>query len=142
MSASPPLRHRLTFPSPHTHDVEVETRLETSGRTSVELALAVWTPGSYLVREYARHVEGFRAELAEGGLAWVIGVGVGLGALYWSLVFALGRRRSAEIAPAICSAMSRASSSWFAYCTSFTGRPSPLSVNRAFCLRRRLWPIN
>jgi uncharacterized membrane protein SpoIIM required for sporulation len=39
-------------------------------------------------------VEGFRAELAEAGLAWVIGVGVGLGALYWSLVFVLGRRRS------------------------------------------------
>ena len=39
-------------------------------------------------------VEGFRAELAEAGLAWVIGVGVALGALYWSLVLVLGRRRS------------------------------------------------
>jgi hypothetical protein len=48
-------------------------------------------------------VEGFRAELAEAGLAWVIGVGVTLGALYWSLVLLLGRRRDdgvrVELAP-------------------------------------------
>jgi len=41
-------------------------------------------------------VEGFRAELAEAGLAWVIGVGVALGVLYWSLVLLLGRRREGE----------------------------------------------
>jgi uncharacterized membrane protein SpoIIM required for sporulation len=44
-------------------------------------------------------VEGFRAELAEAGLTWVIGVGVGLGALYWSLVLLLGRRRAPTAAP-------------------------------------------
>ena len=41
-------------------------------------------------------VEGFRAQLAEAGLASVIGVGVTLGVVYWSLVLLLGRRREGE----------------------------------------------
>ena len=33
--------------------------------------MPVWTPGSYLVREYARHVQDFPARDASGGeLAW------------------------------------------------------------------------
>ncbi|MBL8899969.1 MAG: M61 family metallopeptidase [Planctomycetes bacterium] len=66
MSDLPPIRHRLSFPAPWTHDFEVETRLETEGCRSLELAMAVWTPGSYLVREYARHVEGLCAEDERG----------------------------------------------------------------------------
>jgi uncharacterized membrane protein SpoIIM required for sporulation len=38
-------------------------------------------------------VESFRAEWAQLGLGAVLGVGLGLGALYWGLVLALGRRR-------------------------------------------------
>ena len=34
---------------------------ESRRRDHVELMMAVWTPGSYLVREFARHVEGVRA---------------------------------------------------------------------------------
>ncbi|MBK9385209.1 MAG: M61 family metallopeptidase [Planctomycetes bacterium] len=68
MSDLPPIRHRLRFPAPWTHDFEVETRLDTDGCRSLELAMAVWTPGSYLVREYARHVEGLVAEDERGVL--------------------------------------------------------------------------
>ena len=44
-------------------------------------------------------VESFRAEWAQLGLAAVIGVGVGLGALYWALVLSLGRPRAGEAEP-------------------------------------------
>jgi predicted metalloprotease with PDZ domain len=37
---------------------------------TLELALPVWTPGSYLVRDYARHVECFSAENGGQPLAW------------------------------------------------------------------------
>ena len=37
--------------------MEVEAVYPTEGRPQVELFMAVWTPGSYLVREYERHVE-------------------------------------------------------------------------------------
>src|SRR6188508_1450846 len=52
-----PIRYTLTFPAPHTHYVEVAASIPTGGRSEVELMMAVWTPGSYLVREYERNVE-------------------------------------------------------------------------------------
>lgn len=56
-----PIRYTLTFPSPHTHYVEVEASYPTEGRPSIDLMMAVWTPGSYLIREYQRHVEALTA---------------------------------------------------------------------------------
>ncbi|MEM1415236.1 MAG: PDZ domain-containing protein [Myxococcota bacterium] len=47
------------------HYVEVEAVLPAGGER-LELMMAVWTPGSYLVREYARHVEAFEAMTLEG----------------------------------------------------------------------------
>ena len=61
-----PLQYTLHFPAPHTHYVEVAVNIPACGRTSVELRMAVWTPGSYLVREYARHVEAMKAHTADG----------------------------------------------------------------------------
>ena len=52
-----PIRYTLCFPAPHTHYVEVEATIPTGAKPFIELAMAVWTPGSYLVREYARHVD-------------------------------------------------------------------------------------
>ncbi|HAI76274.1 MAG TPA: peptidase M61, partial [Microscillaceae bacterium] len=49
------------MPAPHTHYFEVEMQIDDLSDAYVDLKMAVWTPGSYLVREYARHVEGFRA---------------------------------------------------------------------------------
>jgi predicted metalloprotease with PDZ domain len=51
------IAHRLAIPAPHTHLVEVETTLSGDLPPELVLFMPVWTPGSYLVREYARHVE-------------------------------------------------------------------------------------
>jgi predicted metalloprotease with PDZ domain len=59
------MRYRLSLPAPQTHLFHVEATLERPGGTA-ELCFPVWTPGSYLVREYARHVEGLRAEDGQG----------------------------------------------------------------------------
>jgi predicted metalloprotease with PDZ domain len=59
------MRYRLSFPEPHSHLVHVEVRVERPGPAAV-LALPVWTPGSYLVREFARHLEGISAEDERG----------------------------------------------------------------------------
>jgi predicted metalloprotease with PDZ domain len=56
-----PIRYTLRFPAPHTHYLEVEAVFPTGGRPQIELFMAVWTPGSYLVREYERHVENVAA---------------------------------------------------------------------------------
>jgi predicted metalloprotease with PDZ domain len=61
-----PIRYTLRFPEPQTHYVEVEAAYPADGRPALDLKMAVWTPGSYLVREYARHVENVTAS-APGG---------------------------------------------------------------------------
>jgi predicted metalloprotease with PDZ domain len=59
-----PIRYTLRFPAPHTHYVDVEAAIPTSGRPEVEVYMATWTPGSYLIREYERHVEAVTATAA------------------------------------------------------------------------------
>src|SRR5688500_10890412 len=65
-TAAEPIRYTLSFPAPQTHYVEVTAEVPTAGRADVELMMAVWTPGSYLVREYSRHVEGVSATGPDG----------------------------------------------------------------------------
>jgi predicted metalloprotease with PDZ domain len=59
------MRYRLALPEPHDHLLHVETEVEAPG-DACELVLPVWTPGSYLVREFARHLEGVAAADGEG----------------------------------------------------------------------------
>jgi predicted metalloprotease with PDZ domain len=63
---SDPISYVLRFPAPQTHYVEVEALVPTDGEPTVELVMAVWTPGSYMVREYARNVEDLTAATAAG----------------------------------------------------------------------------
>jgi predicted metalloprotease with PDZ domain len=55
------IAHRLSFPEARNHYVEIESVFPTAGRADLDLMMAVWTPGSYLVREYSRHVEALAA---------------------------------------------------------------------------------
>ena len=65
---SPPsplsILHRISIPDLRTHVVHVETTLTATRALpdALVLFMAVWTPGSYLVREYARHVEALAAD--------------------------------------------------------------------------------
>jgi predicted metalloprotease with PDZ domain len=61
-----PIAYTLRFPAPQTHYVEVEARVPTDGRPEIELMMAVWTPGSYILREYARTVEEVSAATEAG----------------------------------------------------------------------------
>ncbi len=65
-SAPEPIRYTLSFPAPQTHYVEVTASVPTGRRADVDLMMAVWTPGSYLVREYARNVEAVTASGPDG----------------------------------------------------------------------------
>jgi predicted metalloprotease with PDZ domain len=50
----------VSMPRPWTHLLQVEMRVANANLPAqTELKMAVWTPGSYLVREYARHVQDF-----------------------------------------------------------------------------------
>ncbi len=47
----------LSFPEPQTHYVEVEMVIEGVKSKSVNMAMPVWAPGSYMVRDFPRNVE-------------------------------------------------------------------------------------
>lgn len=69
--ATPTLEYVLSFPRPHTHLYEVELSIRQVTTPQLELLLPIWTPGSYLVREYARHVQDFAARDEAGqSLSW------------------------------------------------------------------------
>ena len=51
-----PIAYTVSFPQPHTHYAEIVAIVPTSGRPAIEMMMAVWTPGSYLVREFERHL--------------------------------------------------------------------------------------
>ncbi|HKD06974.1 MAG TPA: PDZ domain-containing protein [Bryobacteraceae bacterium] len=48
----------VRFPKPHTHYAEVDALFPV--RPHCEFFLPVWTPGSYLIREYSRNIEDVR----------------------------------------------------------------------------------
>ncbi len=71
-TAAPTINYTISMSKPATHLLEVEMRLNsTTMLEKAELKMPVWTPGSYLIREYARHVESFTATDGSGKtLAW------------------------------------------------------------------------
>jgi len=70
--AAPQIGYAVSMSKPATHLLEVEVRLNwTQMPDQAELKMPVWTPGSYLVREYARHVQDFAVNDGSGkSLAW------------------------------------------------------------------------
>jgi predicted metalloprotease with PDZ domain len=56
----------LKIAEPEARRAEISLEADTRGSASMEARLPVWTPGSYLVREHQRHVDGLRA-VDEGG---------------------------------------------------------------------------
>lgn len=67
------LTYELSMPQPTTHYFEVKIKLDLNQATQitedfVDFKMAAWTPGSYLIREYAKNVEGFSANAESGNL--------------------------------------------------------------------------
>lgn len=64
------VHYTLSFPEPQTHYMEVQMDIQLNNPSDngfIKLKMPVWTPGSYLIREYARHLEGFTAKSLEDG---------------------------------------------------------------------------
>ncbi|MEM8603150.1 MAG: M61 family metallopeptidase [Cyanobacteria bacterium P01_H01_bin.121] len=80
---SPLLQYDIRCPKPNNHLFDIQLTITNwtdltapsiaadTGHNSVDLKLPVWTPGSYLVREYAKHLQAFTAcDVAGQPLAW------------------------------------------------------------------------
>ncbi len=60
-NAQPTLHYRVEMPDPASHLFAIALRVAGWRLPQLDLKMPVWTPGSYLVREYARHVQDFTA---------------------------------------------------------------------------------
>lgn len=58
--------YKLSMPEPQTHYLEVEMYINGYDKQELILKMPVWAPGSYLIREFPRHIEGFHAESSVG----------------------------------------------------------------------------
>lgn len=56
------ISYTVTFPEAQAHYAEIEMDITGLNHHAVDLKMPVWTPGSYLVREFAKNVESFTAE--------------------------------------------------------------------------------
>jgi predicted metalloprotease with PDZ domain len=64
----PEITFTVSMSKPYTHLLEVEIRLKASRfPTQLNLLMPVWSPGSYLIREFERHVQDFSVSDATGG---------------------------------------------------------------------------
>ena len=57
----PGISYALAMPRPHTHLFEVTITIDGWNEPHVDMVMPSWTPGSYMIREYARHVQEFAA---------------------------------------------------------------------------------
>lgn len=59
-----PIKHLIQMPNPHSHYFDVTTTLDVSKESGrfIDLKMAAWTPGSYLIREFAKNIEQISAK--------------------------------------------------------------------------------
>ena len=56
----------MRFDEPQTHYVQVQMEVSNWKSEKLKVSLPVWAPGSYMVREFAKNVEGFNAVDSKG----------------------------------------------------------------------------
>ncbi len=67
----PEIAYTVSMPKPWTHLLEVEMHVKWNQMPEkTELKMPVWTPGSYLIREYARQVQAFSVNASGSPLMW------------------------------------------------------------------------
>ena len=67
---APIIQYSVAMPNPESHLFEVTLRVQGWSQPVLDLKMPVWTPGSYLVREYARHLQDFRSQAGARALPW------------------------------------------------------------------------
>src|SRR5437762_648101 len=68
------ISYTVSMSKPDTHLLEVEVSVKVAANLQVpnetDLVMPVWTPGSYLIREFERHVQDFAADANGRALEW------------------------------------------------------------------------
>lgn len=85
MQKEAPVHYTVSMTKPNTHYFEVKIETASKGRGRLKFIMPVWTPGSYLIREFSRNVLDFVARDEKSGkeleshkdskYAWVVETG-------------------------------------------------------------------
>ncbi len=68
---APTIEYSVAMSNPESHLFEVTLRVQGWSKSVMDLKMPVWTPGSYLVREYAKHLQDFRSTTTgDRSLSW------------------------------------------------------------------------
>ncbi|MFN8284484.1 MAG: PDZ domain-containing protein [Chitinophagales bacterium] len=51
------IKYTISFPEPHTHYADVQVHISEIAQDQLQLKMAVWSPGSYLIREFQRNID-------------------------------------------------------------------------------------
>ena len=64
------ISYEVAFPEPHTHFIEMEMKIDgLKKKEYVDVSIPVWAPGSYLIREFSRSIEGVEAKAGKKKLS-------------------------------------------------------------------------
>ena len=69
-NTAPTMQYQVAMPQPSSHLFEVTLQVVGWSAPQLDLKFPVWTPGSYLVREYAKHLQDFTAASGNNILPW------------------------------------------------------------------------
>ena len=61
-----PIQYTISVPAPASQTAAIEATVPTGGRTSIDMMMAVWSPGFYRVENYATRVSDFSARGPDG----------------------------------------------------------------------------
>ena len=67
LSAQEKIAFKVSFSEPQAHYADIEMEISGLKTDQIDLKMPVWTPGSYLIREFSKNVETFKASSAAGG---------------------------------------------------------------------------
>lgn len=56
------ISYTVTFPEAQAHYADIDMNISGLKQNTLDLKMPVWTPGSYLIREFSKNVESFSAE--------------------------------------------------------------------------------
>lgn len=65
------ISYTITFPEAQAHYTDIEMNISNLKQNTLVLKMPVWTPGSYLIREYAKNVEAFSVSTKGSALPFI-----------------------------------------------------------------------
>lgn len=113
------VHYLVEIDKPEHHHVKVIMTIENVKESKVKVFLPSWSPGSYLMREYARHVRWFQASQANGEVLFHTQLAKGVWEIDWEKSGVKTRQHSFQV-------------SYDVYCKELTVRTSHVDSSHAF----------